>query len=69
VKQLNAEIIDEVHEGEVENETDQADIFKEKIQRAIIDATSAITAKDAPVSEHSSVVMTITPLDQPQPPR
>ena len=44
-------------EVDVENEIEQADVFKERVQRAIIDATSAITAKEAPVSEHSSVVM------------
>jgi len=61
VKQLDAEILDEVNKGEVENEIDQADVFKVKVERAIIDATSAITAKEVPVSEHSSVVMTPPP--------
>ena len=56
VKQLDADILDEVDETDVENEIEQADVFKEKVQRAIIDATSAITAKEVRVSGHSSIV-------------
>ena len=56
VKQLDADILDEVDETDVENEIDQADVFKEKVQREIIDATSAITAKGVPVRGHSSIV-------------
>ena len=57
VKQLDAEILDAVDESEVEHEIDQADVFKEKVQRAIIDATGVITAKEVvpPVREHSTV--------------
>ena len=64
VKQLDADILDEVDETDVENEIGQADVFTEKVQRAIIDATSAITAKEVPVRGHSSIV---TPPPPPPP--
>ena len=56
MKQLDTEILDGVDESELEHKIEQADVFKEKIQMAIIDATGLISAKDPPPSERPSVV-------------
>ena len=52
IKRYDDEILGLVEDGEVEDEIDQADIFNERVQRAIIDATSAIDTKR---SEHDTV--------------
>ena len=58
VTQLDSEILDSVEEGEVKNEIEQAEMFKEKVQRAIVDATGTIAAKETPATEPPSVVTT-----------
>ena len=44
VKQLDNEILELVDDADVDDEIEQADIFKERLQVAIIDATVAIEA-------------------------
>ena len=45
VKQLDNEILEVVDDADVDDEIEQADIFKERLQVAIIDATAAIEAR------------------------
>lgn len=49
-KQLNAEIF------AMETKIEQTDVFKEKVLRAIIDATGTISTKEAQISERPSIV-------------
>ena len=42
IKRYDDEILELVGDEEIENEIEQADIFKEKVHRAIIDVSSAI---------------------------
>lgn len=42
MKQCDQEILEQISKGEVENKIEQADMFKEKVQRAIIDVTNTI---------------------------
>ena len=65
VPQLDSEILDSVEEGEVENEIEQADVFKEKVQRAIIDTTGTIAAKETPATQPPSVVTTSSAMPAP----
>ena len=46
MKRCDSEILELVTEDEVENEIEQADVFKERLQRAVIDAGNAIKTKD-----------------------
>ena len=50
VKQLDAEILDLVQEDELESEIEQADVFAERVQRAIIDANNAIDVREVPAT-------------------
>ena len=50
VKQLDAEILDLVQEDELESEIEQADVFAERVQRAIIDANNAIGVREVPAT-------------------
>ena len=50
MKQLDAEILDLVQEDELELEIEQADVFAERVQRAIIDANNAIDVREVPAT-------------------
>ena len=50
VKRCDEEILELTREDDVENEIEQADVFKEKVQRAVIDVTNAITTKETPTA-------------------
>ena len=46
VKSLDEEILELVDDDDVENEIEQADTFKERVQRAIIDSTRALETRE-----------------------
>ena len=46
VKRFDSKILELVSEDEVENEIEQADVFGERVQRAVIDANNAIRTQD-----------------------
>ena len=48
--ETDAEILDLVQEDELELEIEQADVFAERIQRAIIDANNAIDVRKMPAT-------------------
>ena len=58
IKRADAEILDLVQEDEVETEIEQADVFKERVQRAIIDTNNAIRARERPTASVASSVTT-----------
>ena len=53
IKQLDDEILQLVDDEEVENEIEQADTFKERVQRAMIDSSRALETREG--------MITITP--------
>ena len=58
IKRYDDEILELVGDEEVENEIEQADIFKERVHRAIIDVTSAIETSRP---THDSTLHTVEP--------
>ena len=46
VKHFDSEILELVSEDKVESEIEQADVFGERVQRAVIDANNAISTQD-----------------------
>jgi len=50
IKCCDGEILEMVKEGEEEDKIEQADVFKEKVQRALIDVTNAIAVKKIPTA-------------------
>lgn len=60
VKQLDEEILGLVDDEEVDNEIEQADVFKERVHRAIIDSTSALEAKQTVQTTTEPAVPTTT---------
>ena len=50
IKQLDDEILQLVDDEEVENEIEQADTFKERVQRAMIDSSRALETRESMVT-------------------
>ena len=59
VKNLDDEILELVDDDDVENEIEEADTFKERVQRAIIDSTRALEMRGA---VRTTTVTTSTPV-------
>lgn len=68
VKQFDVEILNLVQEDKVEAEIEQADVFKEKLQRAIIDADNAIRLRRPVALSTVPAVRTPTLSSSPPPP-
>ena len=50
VKRCDEEILEQTNEDDLEDEIEQADVFAERVQRAIIDVTNAIAMKESSVT-------------------
>ena len=61
IKQLNDEMLELVEDEKVENEIEQADTFKERVQRAMIDSSQALETRESmvtitPTSTHLKIL-------------